>query len=378
MHAMTWAEWAHAELAALRRADRLRQLVEFDGGVHGTVGGRPVICFASNDYLGLAHHPGVAEAAREAIDRYGTGSTSSRLVVGTRALHAELEKELADWTGTQHALVFSSGFAANLGVLSTLGTADTTVFSDELNHASIIDGCRLSRAKTVIYRHSDIEQLESLLSKASGRKIVITDLVFSMDGDIAPVEELVRLCVRHEALLVLDEAHAVLGPEVPCHPELQLLRVGTLSKTLGSLGGWVAGPRTLIDLLINRARSFIYTTGLSPADVAAALAALRLYRSPAGQRLRDRLRGLVHRLRPGHSSPIVPCIFGEDHAALCAAEALLSRGLHVPAIRPPTVPAGTARLRIALSAAHTDEMLDRLQHALAEIDAARVGRRRVS
>ena len=377
---MRWVHWAQAQLQALHDIDRLRRLVPFDGaGPEGVVGGRSVISFAGNDYLGLAHDAAVRQAARDAIERYGTGSTSSRLLAGTRTLHAELEAEIADWTRAESALVFPSGFAANLGVLSTLGAADATMFSDALNHASIIDGCRLAKATTRVYRHADVEHLESLLQETPGRKVVVTDTVFSMDGDIAPLEELAHLCERYDALLVLDEAHAVLGPQAPARDGLQLLRVGTLSKALGSAGGWVAGPRTLIELLVNRARSFIYTTGSSPADTAAALAALRIYRSPRGEQLREHLRKLVHRLRSSHPSPIVPLIVGQDRAALAAAETLLASGFYVPAVRPPTVPAGTARLRIALSAAHTEAMVDRLQRALANIAAdCSVARRRSS
>lgn len=369
---MKWADWAQSELESLRRIDRLRSLVAFDGDrLQGTVGGRAVISFAANDYLGLAQNADVRSAARAAIERYGTGSTSSRLLLGTRPLHAELEAELADWKGTECALVFPTGFAANLAVLSTLGTADTTIFSDALNHASIIDGCRLARAATLVYRHADMDDLESRLRKTVGRKIVVTDSVFSMDGDTAPLDQLARLCLGYGALLVLDEAHAVLAPEMPSYGGLEMLRVGTLSKALGSLGGWIAGPRLLIDLMINRARSFIYTTGLSPADTAAALAALRVYRSPTGSQLRERLREIVNRVRPAHPSPIVPIILGEDRAALAAAETLLGHGIYVPAIRPPTVPPGTARLRIALSAAHGDDMIDRLQRALSTIPEKR-------
>jgi 8-amino-7-oxononanoate synthase len=362
---MSWRDWAEGELARIRAADRWRQLVAFDGaGPEGTVKGRRVISFAANDYLGLAGHPQVCAAAQSAIALYGSGAGASRLITGTRSLHLELEAELARWKGAERALVFPNGFAANLGVLSTLGSEGATVFSDALNHASIIDGCRLAKARTVVYRHADLDHLESLLQDTSGRKIVVTDSVFSMDGDVAPLPDLAQLCVRYGALLVLDEAHAVLGPEAPACEGLELLRVGTLSKMLGSLGGWVAGPASLIDVLVNRARSFIYTTGLSPADTAAGLAALAIYRSAEGQQLRARLRAIIDRLRPGHPSPIVPIILGEDRAALSAAEALLARGIYVPAIRPPTVPLGTARLRVALSAAHTDPMLLQLQEAL--------------
>ena len=374
---MRWESWAQAELESLRGVDRLRRLVPFDGaGPRGSVGGRCVISFAANDYLGLSQDTEVRQAAQAAIERYGTGSTSSRLLVGTRSLHAELEAEIAQWQAAESALVFPTGFAANLGVLSTLGTADTTIFSDALNHASIIDGCQLARAGTVIYRHADVEHLESLLRKAAGRKIVVTDRVFSMDGDVAPLDQLARLCLRYHALLVVDEAHFVLGPQAPSHEGVELVRIGTLSKALGSIGGWVAGSSALLALLVNRARSFIYTTGSTPADTAAALAALRVYRSPKGQQLRERLRELVDRVRPGHPSPIIPFVLGEDRAALAAAESLLVRGLYVPAIRPPTVPPGTARLRVALSAAHTDAMIDQLQCGLAEIAADSLTERR--
>lgn len=365
---MSWDRWAAAELESIRRADRLRRLIVFDGSSPSAqVDGRRVISFATNDYLGLSNHPEVQAAAREAIARYGTGAASSRLIAGTRSLHLELETAIADWKECEKALVFPTGFAANLGVLATLGTADCTIFSDALNHASIIDGCRLARAQIAIYRHADCGHLEALLQQHTGRKIVVTDAVFSMDGDVAPLACIARLCQEHDALLVIDEAHSVFHSDEASLAGVEVVRVGTLSKTLGSLGGWVTGSSSLIDLLINRARSFIYTTGLSPADAAAALAALRILQSPAGQELRTRLRGAVDRIRPRHPSAIIPIILGTDRAALAAAETLVGAGLFVPAIRPPTVPVGTARLRVALSAAHTDEMLTRLQHALISI-----------
>ena len=370
---MSWQEWALGELDSVRRADRWRKLVAFDGnGVHGSVGGRRVISFATNDYLGLANHPSVRAAAHSAIDQYGTSAGASRLVVGTRSLHLELEAAIAAWKGCERALVFPTGYAANLGVLSTLGTAETTIFSDALNHASIIDGCRLSKAKSIVYRHRDCEQLQLLLATTPGRKIVVTDSVFSMDGDVAPLLEIGRVCMTHGALLIIDEAHAVFDSERP-GPDgtrddalrgVEMLRVGTLSKALGSLGGWVAGSGALIDLLVNRARSFIYTTGLSPADTAAAAAALQIVRGPEGQRLRARLRQSVDRIEPSHPSPIVPIVLGSDQAALAAAESLLGAGIYVPAIRPPTVAPGTARLRVTLSAAHTEAMVAQLKHAL--------------
>lgn len=364
-----WNAWAERELAELRALDRYRELVPFDGdGPNGKVRDRFVTSFASNDYLGLASHPEVRLAAISAIERFGTGAMASRLIVGTRSLHAQLESQLAEWKHAERALVFSSGYAANLGVISALGAADVTLFSDELNHASIIDGCRLAKARTLIYRHLDLDHLHSLLGQTPGRKIVVTESVFSMDGDTAPLSALAQLCIEHGALLAIDEAHAALGPDLEPTSDLQVLHVGTLSKTLGSLGGFAAGSARLIELLINRARTFIFTTGLSPADTAAASAAVKIYRSQEGERLRARLRSLIDMLRPGHPSAIVPIVLGEDAAALKAAAQLREIGIHVPAIRPPTVPKGTARLRVALSASHSETMVSTLQGALAELN----------
>jgi 8-amino-7-oxononanoate synthase len=367
-----WNAWASEQLDALRALHRFREPVVFDGdGPDGIVRGKRVVSFASNDYLGLAAHPTVRAAAISAIERFGTGAMASRLVVGTRSLHRELEQAIAEWKRTETALVFSSGYAANIGVITTLGAADVTLFSDELNHASIIDGCRLSKARTIVYRHLDLDHLQQQLRQTAGRKIVVSESVFSMDGDCAPLQALAELCIEHGALLVLDEAHAVLGPKLECINELQVLHVGTLSKTLGALGGFVAGSSRLIELLINRARTFIFTTGLSPADTAAALAALRICESDEGDRLRARLRLLIDMLQPNHSSAIVPIILGEDSAALDAAAQLKERGIYVPAIRPPTVPKGTSRLRVALSAAHTEISVQLLRDALDEIVATR-------
>jgi 8-amino-7-oxononanoate synthase len=361
----TWGRWVDDQLDDVRAAGRWRENRAFDAlGPGGSLDGRPVTSFASNDYLGLSSHPAVIAAAGAALERWGTGATASRLIVGTRPGHGDLEAAIADWKQTDRALVFSSGYAANVGVLTTLGGPDVTVFSDELNHASIIDGCRLGRSDVVVYRHADAEDLDRRLRSVGGRKVVVTDSVFSMDGDVADLAALAQLCVRHHALLVLDEAHAVFGPDLPFVDGLELVRVGTLSKTLGSLGGWVAADGPLIDLLVNRARSFIFTTALTPADTAAAGAALRVLRSSEGGALLDRLRANVDRLRQGHPSPIVPIVLGDEVRAVKAAAALLEVGVLVPAIRPPTVPAGTSRLRVALSAAHSDVMIDNLLAAL--------------
>jgi len=363
-----WGGWVEGQLAALRAEGRWRENRTFDArGPAGRRDGRALTSFASNDYLGLSAHPSVIAAAQEAVARWGTGATASRLVVGSRPPHDDLEAALADWKGTEAALVFPTGYQANVGVLATLAGPDTTVLSDELNHASIIDGVRLGRGRKVVYRHGDVDHLASCLDAVGGRALVVTDAVFSMDGDVAPVAELGALCADRGALLVLDEAHSVLGPAVPEIPRLDLVRVGTLSKTLGALGGWVAGSRAIVDLLVNRARSYIFTTALSPADTAAGLAALRVLRSRDGAALVDQLRAHVERLRPGHPSPIIPIVLGDEEAALKAADALLERGILVPAIRPPTVAPGSSRLRVALSAAHTDVMVDDLRGALRDL-----------
>ncbi|MFN8019649.1 MAG: 8-amino-7-oxononanoate synthase [Acidimicrobiales bacterium] len=376
-----WSRWLNGELAAIRDQGRWRAHRSFDAlGPHGTlvVAGpdgpseRDVLSFASNDYLGLTAHPAVIAAAHDALDRWGTGAGASRLVTGDRPVHHDLEREIAAWKGTERAVLFPTGYAANLGVLTTLGGPDVRIASDELNHASIIDGTRLARADVSVYPHSDMRELGDLLSWASAQPcLVVTDTVFSMDGHAANLRALADRCRRFGALLVLDEAHAVLGPD----PEpgwfdgIEVVRVGTLSKALGSLGGFAACSERVADLLVNAARSQIFTTGSSPADAAAGLAALRIVRSPEGDELRARLRRHVDRLRPGHPSPIVPIVLGSEDDAVAASAALLERGLWVPAIRPPTVAPGSSRLRVTFSAAHTDDDVARLLDALAEIGA---------
>jgi 8-amino-7-oxononanoate synthase len=381
-HRGPWGRRVGERLDAIRAADRWRQVRDLDatGPVTGVVDGEELVTFAANDYLGLTHHPGVVAAAHEALDRWGAGTGAARLIVGSRPVHSELEAALAEWKGTEAALLFPTGFAANLGVLSTFGQADVTILSDELNHASIIDGCRLSRATVRVYRHGDLDHLAALLAEvdaeadAGGPCLVVTDTVFSMDGDTVDLEGLLAVAARYGALVVLDEAHAVLGPDVPAGAlagggdgPAPVLRVGTLSKTLGALGGFVAGARDHVDLLRNAARPFIFTTASTPADTAAALAALEVLRSPEGDTLVSRLRGHVDRLRPGHPSPILPVVLGDEATAMKASQVLRERGLLVPAIRPPTVPPGTSRLRVALSAAHTPGQVEALATALAEI-----------
>lgn len=331
-----------------------------------------VVAFASNDYLGLTTHPDVLAAAHAAIDRWGAGSGASRLVTGSRPVHHQLESELAEWKGQERSILFPTGFQANLGVLAAFGGRDAVVCSDELNHASIVDGARLSRAEVAIFAHGDAEHLSKLLASADGRPtIVVTDHVFSMDGDVAPLPEIADLCRLYGSLLVLDEAHSVLGPDpAPLIEGIDVLRVGTLSKALGSLGGFVAGSRRFVELLENKARSYIFTTALPPSVAASALAALRVVRSAEGDELIRRLRAHTNRIAPGHPSPIVPVVLGSADRAVAASEQLLEAGLWVPAIRPPSVPEGTARLRVTLSASHSDEEVDRLVDALRPLRAA--------
>ena len=401
----SWDDRIRASLAQVVDEGRWRAPREFDAlGPTGLLEGGPVVSFASNDYLGLSGHPAVVAAAQQALARWGAGSGASRLVTGSRPIHSELERELAEWKATEAAVCFPTGFAANLGVLCALGGPGVRILSDELNHASIIDGCRLSRSALAVYRHSDMGHLAELLADADADAeadaeadapmptIVVTDSVFSMDGDVAPLDELVTLCQRHNALLILDEAHAVLGPDLPAATEREghggggvggrgrnglhggtVVRVGTLSKTLGSLGGFVAASRDVVDLIVNRARSYIFSTAPTPADAAAALAALRVVRSAEGAALSDRLAVLIDRVAeagfapPGHRSPIIPVVLGSEQAALSASVALLQDGLWVPAIRPPTVPVGTSRLRVTLSAAHRDDDVTRLLRALSRL-----------
>ena len=364
-----WAERIAARLEATRAAGRWRTIRTLESGSPATTlsdGGRKVVSFASNDYLGLTQHPDVVAAAAAALGRYGAGSGAARLIVGARPVHDELEAELADWFDRPAALLFPTGYQANLGVLGALAAldADTVIYSDELNHASIIDGCRLARAEVVVHRHGDVDHLAELMTQRPGRAaLVVTDSVFSMDGDAAPLDRLAALCADRDALLVVDEAHAVLAAPPP--PEAVV--VGTLSKSLGAVGGFVAATTEVVELCRNTSRSFIFTTAGAPADAAAALAALRVLRSDEGAALVAQLRTNVELLAPGHDSPILPVLLGSEDRAVQVAAALLEQGLLVPAIRPPTVAPGTCRLRVAVSAAHTTAQLTQLRDALDEM-----------
>lgn len=368
-------------LADITRAGLLRRRFARTGpqGPRISVDGRDYLAFCSNDYLGLANHPRIVEAAVEAARRYGVGEGASHLLSGHSAVHARLESALAEFVRMPRALLFSTGYQANIGALTALAGADDAVFSDALNHASLIDGCRLTRAQVVRYPHRDVEFLARALAGSRGkRKVVVSDGVFSMDGEIAPVSALLELCERHDALLVLDDAHGfgVLGPEgrgSPAHFGLRSPRVvyvGTLGKAAAVSGAFVAGEPDVVETVLQRARTYIYTTA-SPAMLAAAVeASLELIRTETWRRerlgvlvalLKRSLRGAG--LKPS-DTPIQPLVLGENAAALGASAALRERGILVPAIRPPTVPEGSARLRISLSAAHTEQDVLRLASAL--------------
>lgn len=371
---------ARVELEALEATHRLRvpRIVDGAQGPLAVVDGRTVVNFASNDYLGLAGDPRLVRAAANELESGGAGVGSSRLIVGNHRAHVTLEEEAADWMRCGGVRLFNAGYAANVGVLTTLLRAGDLVFSDELNHASIIDGCRLSRAEIAIVPHLDLVALEAgLATRSARRKLVVYESLFSMDGDLADVEAIAALCRRHDAVFMLDEAHAlgVLGPEGRgLAAELGVVPdvvIGTFGKAFGSFGAFVATTRAVADLLWNRARSFVFSTGMPPSVSAASRAALEIIRSAEGDVLRRALAGhargfreRVPRVGGASSSPIAPLLIGDDRAAMACAARLLADGLFVQGIRPPTVPVGTARLRMGLSAGHSTGQLDRLVHAL--------------
>lgn len=386
------SELEHLEERALRR--RLR-VVESAHEPYVRVDGCQMLMLASNNYLGLASHPQLKRAAADAIERYGVGAGASRLIAGSIEPLHELEREIASLKNVEAALVFGSGYLANIGVITAISGSGDVILSDELNHASLIDGCRLSRAEARVYRHRDIDHLASLLAEArpARRRIIVTDSVFSMDGDYAPLREIVELAHQHQAAVMIDEAHGVgvvgrngagLAAELGLEREIDI-HVGTLSKALGSYGAYVAGSRVLIDYLLNRARSFIYSTGLAPAMAAAASAAIRLIRSEPriitrlwdnAAYLRTGLEQMGYKLAPT-STPILPVMVGESADAIRLADGLLKRGVYVIAIRPPTVPAATARLRVTPTAAHSradlDTALDAFRSAGSELGLISAG-----
>jgi len=385
---MSWLSTLEADLQARREQGlyRSRRLVDGPQGVHLSVDGRQLLSFCSNDYLGLAADPRIAEALRDATRRYGTGSGAAHLISGHSSAHHALEEELAAFVGAQRALLFSTGYMANLGVLGALLGRGDTLLQDRLNHASLLDGAALSGARLKRYRHNDIGSLQRLLDGAAGRVLVASDGVFSMDGDLAPLNALADAAGRTGAALLIDDAHGfgVLGRQGRGSVNAAGLDFGqvpvymaTLGKALGVAGAFVAGSEALVETLIQKARSYVYTTAMPPALAEATRASLRIVQQE--QWRRDHLQGLVARFRDGARSiglqlmdsatPIQPILLGEARTALAWSDRLLERNILVTAIRPPTVPAGSARLRVTLSATHSEAQVDRLLEALQELAA---------
>ena len=359
-------------------------MIEGPQGAQVVLDGRPVLLLCSNNYLGLADHPRLRRAAADAALSLGTSAGASRLISGSMSIHAELEARLADFEGTEAALLFGSGYLANTGTIAALARRGEAVFSDELNHASIIDGCRLAGAETFVYRHADTDHLEWGLRQAAGRTaLIVTDGVFSMDGDIAPLTELAELSRRHGCRLLVDEAHATgsIGPggrgsvaAAGLTDEVDVI-VGTLGKALGGYGAYVCGSAAMVDFLVNSARPFIFSTAPPPPAVAAAQAALELLAESPNlvERLRANAAALRDGLRSeglepiGSETQIVPLLVGEADDAMALCERLLAEGIFAQAIRPPTVPPGTCRLRLTTMATHR---IADLRHAARLIGAA--------
>ncbi len=373
----------NAELSRLRAADLYRRRRVQDGPQQpeAIVDGRPMLSFCSNDYLGLANHPAIVKSLQEGADRWGVGSGAAHLVNGHSAAHHALEEELADFTGRPRALLFSTGYMANLAVISALTGRDDTIWQDRLNHASLLDGALLARGTLRRYPHADAAEL-ARLTDGRGARLIATDGVFSMDGDLAPLPAIALVARRSGAWLLVDDAHGigVLGRDgrgtldhFGLDAEHVPILMGTLGKAFGTFGAFVAGSEALIETLIQRARSYIYTTATPAALAEATRVSLTLVRHEDWRR--EHLRALIERFRAGanhlglpvseSTTPIQPLIAGSSRQAVVWAQALQAEGIMVTAIRPPTVPEGTARLRISLSAAHTETMVDRLLDALA-------------
>ncbi len=378
-------------LERLRTERLLRRLRTFDSppGRVGLVDGEEKVQFGSNDYLGLAHHPALRQAAIEATDRYGWGSGASRLVSGTTTPHARFEEEIASFLGKEAALLFANGYGANVGLMTALCGRGDTVYADRLAHASLLDGIRFSGARLVRFQHNDAEHLAHLLARREGEKgnrFVVTEGVFSMDGDRPPLAAIAEAAHRHGAVLIVDDAHGVglFGPDGRGTPhDLGVadqvdVHIITLGKAFGGAGGVIAGSRGLIDGLLNFARPFIYSTAPPPAQASAASAALAIIAGEEGERSRRRLFALVERfvLRAegfcytvkGSGTPILPLFVEGELVAV--GKALLEEGYFAPAIRPPTVPIGTARFRVSLTAGHTDDDIDRFWPALRRAEEA--------
>ncbi len=385
-----WLKTLQEELTVLKDSHLLRDLhrVDSEQSSRITIGGREYLSLCSNNYLGLAADIRVKESSIEAIKNYGTSASASRLVSGNMMLHELLEEITAEFKGTGAALVFNTGYMANAGTLQSLADEQDVLFSDALNHASIIDGCRLSGAKVLVYRHRDVEHLRSLLSGAAGaghrRKIVITDGVFSMDGDIAPLPDIARVAEEHDAVLIVDDAHAtgVLGKNGKGSVDFfglaqlglaqlglaqqSIIQMGTYSKALGSFGAYIAGPTEVRDYLVNKARAFIYTTALPPSVIAASIAAIRILQEDHNilnrlwqntRLFREGLKGLGFNTL-NSETPIIPVLTGDIKKTILFSERLFESGIYAVPIRPPTVPEGSCRIRTTVTAAHAESDIE--------------------
>lgn len=363
---------------------RQRHIAQSAQGPHMQIDNKSLLTFCSNDYLGLANHPDVVAAFKKGADDYGVGSGAAHLVNGHSHAHHALEEELADFVGRERALLFSTGYMANLAVVTALTDRHAVVYGDKLNHASLIDAAQASDAKHSRYAHADVEALTGRLAESDAEdKLLITDGVFSMDGDLAPLDKIIPVCKQHNTAIMVDDAHglAVMGEHgkgvlehFNCNSEVDIL-VGTLGKAFGSFGAFVAGSHEIIETLIQRARTYIYTTALPSAVAEATRASLKIIREDAGRR--ENVHKRVKQFREGASSlglqlmdsitPIQPLLIGDAGSALAMSDALLEKGILVTAIRPPTVPDATARLRFTLSATHSDADVQQLLNALAEL-----------
>jgi 8-amino-7-oxononanoate synthase len=380
--------WAADELAVLKQSNLLRTLEPLTSpqGPVVRLGTEVLVNFSSNDYLSLTTHPKLVAAAVEALHRYGVGSGASRLVVGDTTLHHELEARVAYFMNAPSAVLFNNGYTANIGVLSSLMSEGDVIFSDQLNHASIVDGCRLSKAKTVLYPHRDVRRLAELLAATPGRRrMVCTESIFSMDGDRAPLAELVELCRRARAALMVDEAHAfgLFGEGAGLCEQLKLapwvdVRIGTFGKACGVFGAFAAGSALLTRFLVNRARPLVFSTSLPAALCAATAAALGVLESE-GTYLREKLSENIERFSLGlrrlglpasAESPIFPIVIGAAEQALAAGRQLRRRGILAKAIRPPTVPDGTSRIRFAVTAGHFQPQIELALSAIADLHLA--------
>ncbi|MFQ5685928.1 MAG: 8-amino-7-oxononanoate synthase [Candidatus Scalindua sp.] len=375
------------ELERIKKSGLYRELniVEGAQGTHLEINSKTYLSFCSNNYLGLANHPLILNAVKDAVEKYGWGTGASRLVSGNMKLHEALEGEISRFKEKEASIVFPTGYMANIGTISSLVSKGDLVICDKLNHASIIDGCRLSGADFRVYPHGDMEKLENILKKSSKypRKLIVTDTVFSMDGDIAPLSDIVRIAHKYKAMVMVDEAHGTgvfgnKGRGVVEHFNLSkkvTIIMGTLSKAVGSLGGYVSGDADLINFLRNKARPFIYTTALPPAVCAASIAGIKLIRKDPSLRtslwnnvryLKEKLDLLNFNVIPSES-PIIPILIGDAKKAVDVSKSLYKKGILIPAIRPPTVPAKSSRLRMTVMSTHTREDLESLLDALSDV-----------